>query len=576
MRWLLQIFAMTALGAAGYWSAVYYERAMHHLPQLQPPSDEQIQSLLSSEDDQQRATSAIRFEDAATKVGVDFAYYDGAEGLYFISETTGGGMGVLDYDNDGNRDLLFANGSRIPVNSADRTHLSQLYRQVDSGSFENVTAPSAAGVVSYGQGVAVGDFNNDGFEDALLSSFGSCHLLRNNGDGTFTEVSQQANVTTDRWGTSSAFADLDRDGDEDIYVCTYAELDIDDPVTCLHHGRRLHCHPQKYDPQPDLLFLNDGAGSFTEASTAVGAIDAGGRGLGLAIADFTGNDWPDIFVANDTSEAFLFINEEGAFREAGLEKGVALNGEGNMMAGMGVACADYDHNQWLDLYVTDYYEQKNALFENRGEAGFVDGSGPAGLAASSRDKLGWGAVFIDADLDGKDDLFVANGHVSDFGDRPYAMLQQFYQQMEIGRFEEVSSSAGLYFQRPMHGRGVAWSDFNNDGLADVVISHIRQQAALLLNRTTEHGHWIGLELVGVRSSRPARNVKLRVQVDGKLRIFETVAGSGYLSASDPRLIIGLGENTHIDAIELLWPSGVRQAFHPPAIDQYHLIKEPLQ
>lgn len=244
------------------------------------------------------------------------------------------------------------------------------------------------------------------------------------------------------------------------------------------------------------------------------------------------------------------------------------------MAGMGVACADYDNNGWLDLFVTDYYEEKNALFEHTGAGGFVDTSGQTGLAVPSRDKLGWGTHFVDFDLDGRDDLFVANGHVSDFGDRPYAMTQQIYRQTEPRKFADVSATAGLYFQQPMHGRGTAWLDVNNDGLPDIVVSHIRQQAALLVNQTVEHGRWLGLELVGRLSARDGRNTRVTVSAGSNTRVFETVAGTGYLSSSDRRLLVGFGNADSIDNLQIHWPSGIQVAIPQPELERYHLVVEP--
>lgn len=563
-------------GAAGYWAAEMRLASLRRLPVLAlPPEPGKVETLLAVQDSLSAETSPIRFGDLAAELGIDAVYHDGARGEFQIFETTGGGVAVVDFDNDGRMDLYFANGAEYPVDSHDTTYTCQLYRQVDGDMFVNVTAASGAGMVVYGQGAIAADFDNDGFEDLLVTSFGAIKVLRNQGDGTFVDVSEQSGIASDRWSTSAAFADLDQDGDMDLYVCTYAQVNWKDAILCRHLERLIHCHPQRFAPQPDLFFRNQGDGTFIECSQQVGIDDRTGRGLGLAIADLTGDGLPDIYVANDTSEAFLFVNGPGMlFTESALEMGVALNGEGSSMAGMGVACADYDNNGWLDLFVTDYYEEKNALFEHTGAGGFVDTSGQTGLAVPSRDKLGWGTHFVDFDLDGRDDLFVANGHVSDFGDRPYAMTQQIYRQTEPRKFADVSATAGLYFQQPMHGRGTAWLDVNNDGLPDIVVSHIRQQAALLVNQTVEHGRWLGLELVGRLSARDGRNTRVTVSAGSNTRVFETVAGTGYLSSSDRRLLVGFGNADSIDNLQIHWPSGIQVAIPQPELERYHLVVEP--
>ncbi|MBI3463844.1 MAG: CRTAC1 family protein [Planctomycetes bacterium] len=493
-----------------------------------------------------RRKSRIVFDDVAAAFGVNFTYYDGAAGYFYIVETTGGGMGVLDYDHDGNPDVYLVNGSRLPVDPTDRTQRSRLFRNRGELGFEDVTEPAGVDLVSYGQGATVGDYDNDGFEDLFVTGFGRTVLYHNNGDGTFTELTLVAGLATQFWSTSAAFADVDQDGALDLYVCTYGEVSLQNPLFCERGGQRVHCLPRRYPAQPDLLFHNQGDGTFAERSAQAGVVDENGRGLGVVIADFTSDDRPDIFVANDTSENFLFVGQGGLrFEDRALSLGVALTGEGSTMSGMGVACGDYDRNGFLDLFVTNFYG------------------------------LGWGTVFIDADLDGFPDLFVANGHVSDLRHEriPYKMRQQFYRNAGNGKFEDVSESAGPYFRQLQLGRGVAWADINNDGLPDLVVSHIVDPVTLLLNQTREHGHWIGLRLVGTRSNRNGLNAKVLITVEGAVRSYELVAGGGYLSSSDLRLLVGLGQVDHLDQVVVRWPSGQEDNLYSLAVDRYHVLRE---
>jgi hypothetical protein len=326
------------------------------------------------------------------------------------------------------------------------------------------------------------------------------------------------------------------------------------------------------------LFRNRGDGTFQESGRTAGIRDETGRGLGVAIADFNDDGEPDIFVANDTSENFLFVNERGfRFEESALRLGVALTGAGSTMSGMGVACGDYDLNGRLDLMVTNFYQERSVLYQNMGSSGFIDSADAAGIGVASRDRLGFGTVFLDANLDGFPDLFVANGHISDMTHVgiPYKMRQQFLLNDAGRTFRDTSDSTGPYFHQRLLGRGVAVADIDNDGRPDLVVSHILDPAALLLNRTPEHGHWLGLQLVGTKSNRDAANAKVRVRINGQERAYELIAGGGYLSSSDKRLLIGLGQTATIDDVVVQWPSGREQKLESLAADRYYLFVEPI-
>ncbi len=576
IRAILVFLAAALFGAAGYWTVDHFEgRRMWTADRLiNPPA---VSRTPAPEQPRESVDHGIRFRDVAVEMGMNFNLYDGSEGQFFLMETTGSGMAVLDFDADGYQDIFMVNGSRLPVDSADRRYLSKLYRNHGSSGLDDTSSPAHVELVAYGQGATAGDYDNDGFPDLFVSCYRRCLLYRNNGDGTFSETSEIAGVTSDRWCTSAAFSDLDQDGALDLYVCTYGAVSLDNPRVCERGGKRMHCLPSVYPAQPDLLFRNQGDGSFQETGRMAGIHDENGRGLGVAIADFNDDGAPDIFVANDTSENFLFVNNrEFRFEESALRLGVALTGAGSTMSGMGVACADYDLNGRMDLFVTNFYQERSVLYQNMGPSGFMDSADAAGVGAASRDRLGFGAVFLDADLDGWPDLFVANGHVSDMTHVgvPYKMRQQLFHNVGGGQFQDVSDSAGAYFHNLLLGRGVAWIDANNDGLPDLVVSHIRDAAALLMNRTRSPGRWIGLEFVGTLSNRSGLNVKLHVPIGAAQRHYENLAGGGYLSSSDKRLLVGLGNDSVTGSLVVRWPSGQVQYVRDTVAGRYHRVVEP--
>ena len=576
IRLLVMVLGAVAMFAAGFFGVDRYEIARSMFPiHLAPPSDPAVYDPWEPiPEGKSTADSPIAFEDVAKDSGLDFTYYDGAEGKFHIVETVGAGAAVFDYDNDDRQDIFLVNGCLLPRERAGRQHRSQFYRNRRAGSFEDVTDLAIGDLIAYGHGAACGDFDSDGFDDLFVGSFGECYLFRNQGDGTFAQIARTAGMISDRWATCSVFGDFDVDGDLDLYVSTYSDVDIANPLIC-GSPKRAHCDPARYVPQPDLLFRNDGAGHFDEVSKAAGTDDATGRGLGLAVADFNNDDRPDIFVANDGSDAYLFQNRgDFRFENRAIELGAALNGMGNTMSAMGVGCADYDDNGLPDLCVSDFWEQTNVLFRNMGPAGFVDEAGPAGIAVPSRDRTSWGNIFLDADLDAYLDLFIATGHVSDIENVPYHMRPLFHHNRGDGTFEDLTDSVGLYFQRELLGRGVAQGDFNSDGLADLVVSNIGDRAALLINQTRTKGHWLGLELVGTRSNRNGYHVKVRMKTGERQRYFERVSGAAYMSSSDQRLLIGLGTADKIDELLVRWPSGSEQSLANLALGRYHLVVEP--
>ena len=502
-----------------------------------------------------------RFVDGTESSGLQFTFDNGLETLHQIPETMSGGVGLLDYDGDGWLDVYAVQGGKFPpdphaLNSGDR-----LFRNKGNGTFEDVTDRSRiAGLPrGYGHGVTVGDIDNDGHPDLFLTRWQSYALFRNKGDGTFEDITDKAGLGGDRdWPTSAAFADLDGDGDLDLYVCHYLKWDSEHPRACKDKVRNvfIFCGPPEFPSVPDHLFRNDG-GRFVDISTDAGIVDRTGEGLGVIATDVNGDGRVDLFVANDQSAKFLFLNRGGLrFEEVGHFAGVASNASGLYQASMGVAGGDLNGDGLPDLAVTNFYNEYTALYQNLGGGVFSDHSAEYGLAVPSRYRLGFGIAFLDFNNDGRLDLVTANGHVDDNRtDVPQRMRAQLFAGAEGGhKLVDVTDSAGPVFQVPLIGRGLAVGDLDNDGRVDLVILP-QNQPLVYFHNQTEGGRSLTLLLEGASSNRDA--VGARVVVDaGKRRQFVWRMGGGsYQSASDPRLRIGLGSADRIDSVEVTWPSG---------------------
>jgi hypothetical protein len=426
-------------------------------------------------------------------------------------------------------------------------------------------------------GCAVGDYDNDGHDDLYVTGLNQAILYRNRGDGTFEDVTARAGVATDRWTTAAGFGDLDGDGDLDLVVITYVEIGLDDSLQCRDYsGRRIHCTPGRYPAQPDLLFRNNGNGTFTEVSHAAGFEAPNGRGLGLAIADLDEDGKLDIFVANDASPNFLFRNLGGMrFEEIGPTAGVATNGSGRATASMGVVAQDLDGDGRIDLFITNLVNESNTFFRNLGNAPFQDATLGAGLDAPSRPKTGFGDAALDADNDGLLDLFVANGHVDDrpWANSPMAQTPLFFRGRGPGRFLVTRDEPRFsYLNHPVAGRGVAAGDLDNDGRVDLVVVH-RDAPAVLLRNRTEGGHWLGVRLRGTRSGKTPVGARVACRTrDGEIVRWFT-NGTGYLSAHDQRLWFGLGRATMVEKLEVRWPIGAAQTWSNIAADRILSIEE---
>jgi tetratricopeptide (TPR) repeat protein len=503
-------------------------------------------------------TGRVSFVDAADAAGLHFVYDSAETPIHHAPEPFGGGVAVLDYDGDGWLDVYCPQGGPFLTASG---RGGTLFRNKGDGTFEDATEASGLARLPCGHafGAAVGDYDNDGDPDLFVARWRSYALLRNKGDGTFEDATEAAGLAGDRdWPSSAAFADLDGDGDLDLYVSHYGAWDFADPKICRDANTHayLSCGPLDIQPTPDHLFRNDG-GRFVDVSAEAGitAADASGHGLGVVAADLDDDGRIDLYVANDATANYLFINQGGMrFKEMAHEAGVAANSGGGYQAGMGVACGDLDGDGRPDLLVTNFYGESTVFFRNLGGT-FTDATAAVGLAAATRQSLGFGIDLIDADRDGRLDVAIANGHVNDLRPNfPFRMPAKLLVGGQGGRLADVSDRAGACWLVPRMGRGLAVADLDNDGRQDVLVVAQDQPLAYLHNRT-DGGHWLTLRLEGRESNRDGVGAKVAVIAGGRRHVGLRLGGGSYLSASDPRLHFGLGPAQRVQAVEVTWPSG---------------------
>jgi hypothetical protein len=510
--------------------------------------------------------------------GLGFVLQNSPTPQKYLIETMPGGVALFDYNNDGLLDIFLADGGRItspmplPENFDRKNprYWNRLYRQNKDGSFTDVTEQAglaSAGDGNYGMGVAVGDYDNDGFPDLYVTSYGKNILYHNNGDGTFTDVTAKAGVAAGGWSVSAGFFDYDNDGKLDLFVTRYMEWDTKRSKSCGGDWRT-YCPPEEFPATTNILYRNNGDGTFTDVSHKSGIAAKKGRALGVAFADYDGDGFTDIFVANDGMQQYLFHNNgDGTFTERGLEAGAALSEDGRRLSGMGVVFQDYDNDGRPDVIVTELPRELYSVYHNEGNGTFSYGSLVTGLGALSSGSSGWGVGLEDFDNDGWKDLFVAQGHVLDNVEQIDPSLRYLEPPMlavnHNGRFERVESGAS-----PAAGRGAAFGDLNNDGWQDVVMTALGASPQILFGRGGKQ-HWLTITLRGTRSNRDGFGA--RVQVNGQTR-FATSAGS-YLSSSDKRLHFGLG-SADTAKVEIAWPSGMRQVLSDVHADQFLEVREP--
>ena len=509
-----------------------------------------------------------------------FIQDNGGSPIHQLPESMSGGVGLLDYDSDGLLDVYCVQGGHFPSGSNADVFGDRLYRNRGDGTFEDVTLPAGIDRMprGYGHGVAVGDFDNDGRSDLFLTRWRAYALYHNRGDGTFEDVTDRAGLGGDRdWPTSAAFADLDNDGDLDLYVCHYGAWDTRDPPICRDPSGMvvIACDPRTIPSLPDHVFRNDG-GRFVDVTAEAGIVDRDGRGLGVVAADLDGDGRIDLFVANDSTANFFFRNRGGFhFEEVGHVAGVAANAAGGYQAGMGVACGDLDGDGQPDLAVTNFYGESTTLFHNLGRGLFADHTAAAGLAAPSRHRLGFGVAFLDANNDGWLDLITANGHISDQRPLfPYAMTAQLFLGSPAGTLSDVTAQAGPPFRQPSVGRGLAVGDLDNDGRADAVMVAQNEPLVVFRNETgSGRRHFITFRLEGTTSNRDGVGAVVAVAAGGRIRVAPRLGGGSYQSAGDGRLHFGLGPESRVDSVEVRWPSGRVDHHRNLAADRGYRLRE---
>ena len=506
----------------------------------------------------------------------------------YLLETMGSGVALLDYDNDGLLDIFFVNGApledptrrgTIPAKLSEKDW-NRLYRQKKDGTFEDVTAKAGLQGVGYGMGVAVGDYDNDGFEDLYVTAYGGNRLYHNNGNGTFTDVTEKSGTAGGGWSTSAAWVDLDNDGLLDLVVLRYVEWDFED-VYCGEHreGYRSYCHPDLFKAVTPLVYHNDGGGHFTEVAAKIG-MNVPGKGLGIAIADFDRDGHIDVAVANDSMPEFLYHNKgNGTFEEQGMLAEVAVDGYGRTYAGMGIDFQDYNNDGLPDLVITNLSNQKYALYRNNGDASFTYDTYLTGLASITHLYSGWGIRFLDYDNDGLKDLLVAQGHDLDTVELNYPEVH-YREPMLLARntgkgFVDISAKSGAVFQQAWVARGMAVGDIDNDGRVDAVVTTNGGAAHLLHNQTVTTNHWLTLSLTGHRSNRDAIGAEVKLTSAHGSQWFTVSTSGGYLSANDKRAYFGLGTDTSV-SLDIRWPSGIQQHLENVHGDQILKIDEPAQ
>lgn len=529
----------------------------------------------------ERASPIFRIVPAAQS-GITWVHSNGKSEEHWLPEAMCSGCAFLDYDNDGSMDIFLVNTGPSSFYHPKNPPRNALYRNNRDGTFTDVTSKAGLDAARWGEGVAVGDFNRDGYPDIYLTCYGNNILFRNNGDGTFADVTAKASVEAAGWSTSAVWFDYDNDGKLDLFVCAFVDYSGPHPRTCGSDALHKHsyCVPTVFEPRLSQLYHNNGDGSFTEVGHLTDIGKNPGKAHGVVATDINNDGLLDLFVANDTVPNFLYVNRgNGRFEEIGLSAGVAYSSDGQARSGMGVDSADYDNDGKLDLFVSNIDSERFSLYHNNGDESFTDRADETGISKATYYLSGWGLKFFDYDNDGNMDLFLANGHPNDMIEKlldnvtwaePLLLFHN-----DGARLTDVSAQAGPAFRRNWPARGMAIGDFDNDGALDVLISNNGAAPLLLHNEVGARNNWLGVRLIGVTSNIDAVGARVTWSFEGKTRSQMKVGGGSYLSAHDPRLVLGIGEAKKIDSLEIRWPlpSQVVDRFTSLPINRYITIRE---
>jgi enediyne biosynthesis protein E4 len=533
-------------------------------------------------------SSTIRFEDVTSRSGVQFVADSCPTPNKNQPETMISGVGLIDYDNDGYQDIFFINGAALPsLKKESAKYYNRLFHNNHDGTFSDVTEKAGLAGDGYDMGVAVGDFDNDGWEDIYVASVTKNHLYRNNGDGTFTDVTDKAGVGAPTykgqkmWSAAAGWVDYNNDGKLDLFVSNYCKWEVNKDPVCLSGGRlRAYCHPKFYEPLPSTLYRNNGDGTFTDVSEETGISKHLSKGMGIGFNDYDSDGFTDIFVANDNMPNALFHNLKGkAFEEVAMDAGVAYSENGKAVSGMGAEFRDLDNDGLPDIWHTATELETFPLFRNRGNGIFIDVTGRSGLARPTLQMSGWSNGVADFDNDGLKDLFVARGNVLDniaeFSSRTYGEPNSIFRNMGKMTFQDVTAQAGSDMQISEPYRGAAIGDLDNDGRLDMVVTVLNGKARILRNVSANSKSWVTFKLVGTRSNRMAIGAQLKLTTEDGNSQYDIVSTSaGYGASRDPRPHFGLGAFKTVKQLEIRWPSGTRQVLKDLPANKFHRIEEP--
>lgn len=569
-------------------------------PVLLEPGLFALQVQASSDRSQSQTTSALKasalqnaaasspsrivFEDTIEKSGIKFELKNGISAQRYSIETMLGGVAMFDYNNDGLLDIFFTNGAAIPsLEKSDRSYSNRLYRNNGDGTFTDVTEQAGVKGVGYSMGVAAGDYDNDGFVDLYIAGVNRNQLLHNNGDGTFSDVTDKAGVSGTvpklgkAWAVTAGWFDYNNDGLLDLLVINYLDYQIAGAKLCSIDGVRTYCAPGNFKGTPNILYRNNGDGTFTDVTGSSHIAQYIGKGMGVAFADYDGDGLTDVFVSNDTYPNFLLHNNgDGTFKDVALEAGVAYTSNGSSVAGMGAEFRDLNNDGLPDIFHTAMFGNTFPLYRNSKNQ-FDDITEVSGLTAVSRRLTAYGTGAFDFDNDGLKDLFTANGAILDNEmevlHRPAQLPNSLLQNNGDFHFADVSSTAGPSFLAPKIHRGAAFGDFNNDGKIDLVVTALNDKPQLLMNRSSSENHWIIIKLVGTKDNRDGLGTKIKIRIKNDVQFNEATTAVGYSSSSDKRVHFGLGNATVIDKIELSWPTGIKQVLANVKADQVLTVVE---